>query len=298
MATLPPFFKIQDRIKMRIIRLQDFSINPLRIASAFLFVTAPFAAWMTLSIFGFVVESNLWNIARSETNFPISPTVTITALFSAVLLIVGGVISLKRPVIGLPLAVAALLAFFFEAYSSFGTFSGGILVSILPGLGFFMTLSGIVLGLGSLRGPEIKIGQLGPRLRTRTGLAQTGLFVAAIGFAGDGWNHWSADHLLAFMGLTGFELVFHRLFLASVSALVVIMLVRGNWIFQKGGGGIVLVMFSALVLDAAYHFSTGSIAGFVGEEPSELFLHSMIYYGTVLIVIARFLIGHMRPLSR
>ncbi len=298
MATFPPFFKIRDRIKMRIVRLQDFSINPLRIASAFLIVTAPFAAWMTLSVFGFVVESNLWSIARSETNFPISSTVTITALFLAVLLIVAGLISLKRPVIGLPIAFGALLAFFFEAYSSYGTFSGGILVSILPGLGFFMTLSGIILGLGSLRGPEIRLGQIVPHVLTETGLAQTGLFVAAIGLAGDGWNHWSADHLPAFMGLTGFELVFHRLFLAGVSTLVVIMLVRGNLIFERMGGSVVLILFSALMFDVIYHFSTNTIVGFIGDNPIELLLHSFIYYGTTLIVIARFLLRPSRSVSR
>lgn len=278
--------------------MQEFSINPLRIASAFLFVTAPFAAWMTLSVFGFVLESSLWNVARSETNFPISPDVAVTALFSAVLLIVGGLISIRRTVIGLPLAVGALLTFFFEAHSSYGTFSGGILVSVLPGLGFFMTLTGIILGLGSLRAPEIRLGQIIPRALTRIGLAQTGLFAAAIGLAGDGWIHWSADHLPAFLGLTGFELVFHRLFLASISALVIIMLVRGNLIFERIGGSVVLILFSALMFDSIYHFSTNTIAGFIGDNPVELLLHSFIYYGTALIVIARFLLGSVRAVAR
>src|SRR5689334_21479658 len=107
-------------------RLERVRINPLGMASGVLLLLAPFEAWMTLSALGFVLGSNLWEIANSQTSFPIGTNVASTALYSGMILIIAGLVSFRRAKFGLPLAIAAMLLFGLESYSTFGTFPGPI----------------------------------------------------------------------------------------------------------------------------------------------------------------------------
>jgi len=56
------------------------------------------------------------------------------------------------------------------------------------------------------------------------------------------------------------------------------------------GSIVVLVGFTAVILDAGYHTSTGSVAALVGDNLGELLLHALAYYGMVSLMIARFLL--------
>lgn len=270
-------------------RLQTVRVNPLGIASGVLLLFAPFGAWITLSAFGFVSGSNLWEISNSQTSFPIGTNVASTAPYSATILIVAGLISIRRAKIGLPLATAAVLFFGVESYSSFGTFPGPIPVSILPGTGFALALCGIALGLGAIRTSEIPVLRVISGLRTRKGLGEAGILLTSVFLAADGWSHWSSGQLSSFLGVTLLEGVIHRIFLLGVVFLLTTFLVQRSLFFQRAGGVLLLGTFGALILDAIYHFSTGSIAGFVGHDGAEILFHALTYYGVASLVTARLL---------
>lgn len=271
-------------------RLQTVRINPLGLASGVLLSFAPFGAWMTLSAFGFVSESNLWEIANSQTSFPIGTNVASTALYSAVTLIVAGLISIIRAKIGLPIAAAAVLFFGLESYSTFGTFSGPIPVSILPGTGFALAFCGIALGLGATRTSEMPPMKLLSGLRTRKGLGEAGILLTSVFLAADGWSHWSSGQLSSFLGETLSEGVIHRIFLLGVVFLLMTFIVQRSMFFARTGGVLLIGTFGALILDAIYHLSTGSIVGFVGHDGSEILFHALTYYGVASLVTARLLL--------
>lgn len=268
----------------------DVRINPLGIVSGFFLLLAPFAGWMTLSAFGFVTGSNLWEIANSQTNFPISQRLASAAFYSAILLILGGLVSLKWTKFGLPFAAVALSVFGVESYPTFGTFPSAIPVSVLPGLGLFLVLAGIVLGLGSLRWGETPLANLLTRLGTRLGLAEAGVFVVGFSLATDGWNHWATGQLSGFLGVTPIEGVIHRVFLLGVASLLLVFLVQKGMMVGSLGGVLVSATFATLVLDAAYHVTTGSVLAFVGDDATEVLLHALTYYGVASLVIARLLL--------
>jgi len=271
-------------------RLQSVRINPLGIASGALLLFAPFGAWMTLSVFGFVSGSNLWEIANSKTSFPISTNVALTALYSGIILILSGIVSLRRAIFGLPLAIVALSLFGLESYSTFGTFPGPIPVSILPGIGFFLAVCGIALGLGALRTSEMPAMRYLSGLRTRQGLSETGILLTSVFLAADGWSHWSDGQLSEFLGVTSLEGVIHRIFLLGVAILLMMFIVQRRIFLERTGGVSLLATFSALILDAVYHFSTGSIVGFVGHDATEILFHALTYYGMASLVTARILL--------
>ena len=278
------------RTSCKEMRLQTVRINPLGLASGVLLLFAPFGAWMTLSAFGFVSGSNLWEIANSQTSFPIGTNVASTALYSAVTLIAAGLISILRAKIGLPIAAAAVLFFGLESYSTFGTFSGPIPVSILPGTGFALASCGIVLGLGAVRTNEIPVTRVISGLRTRKGLGEAGIFLTSVFLAVDGWSHWSSGQLSSFLGGTLVEGVIHRIFLLGVVLLLITYLVQRRMFFERTGRILLLVTFGALILDTVYHFSTGSIVGFVGHDGEEILFHALTYYGVASLIAARLLL--------
>jgi hypothetical protein len=251
---------------------------------------APFGAWMTLSAFGFVSGSNLWEIANSQTSFPISMNVAPIALYSGVMLILAGLVSFGRAKFGLPLAMAAVLLFGLESYSTFGTFPGPIPVFILPGTGFFLALCGIAMGLGALRTSEMPVKGFLSSLRTRLGLSEAGILLTSVFFAADGWSHWSSGQLSEFLGATLLEGVIHRIFFLGAVAILMVFLVQRTVFLERIGGVLVLATFGALIVDACYHFATGSIVGFVGHDATEILLHALTYYGAASLVVARFLL--------
>jgi hypothetical protein len=271
-------------------RLQSVRINPLGIASGVFLLLAPFGPWMTLSAFGFVSGSDLWQISNSQMSFPVSMDVTSSALYLGTILIIAGFVSFWRTKFGLPAATAAVLVFVIESYSTFGTFPGPIPVSILPGTGFFLALSGIALGLGALRTREVPVKVFLSNLRTRQGLGEAGILLMSIFLATDGWNHWSNGQLSEFLGTTLLEGIIHRIFFLGAVAILMIFVVQKNTFLERVGGVLVLATFGALILDAGYHFTTGSIVGFVGHDGTEVLFHTLTYYGAAMLVVARFLV--------
>jgi len=272
------------------VSLEKFRINPLGILSAVFMILAPFGAWMTLSAFGYTSQSNLFEIVQSRTSFPLGASIASTAVYSNILLIIGGLIVWRRPREGLLLAISGLALFVIESFSTFGMFPGAIPVSILPGTGFFLGVSGILIGVGSLRTNELPIPTYLAALKTRLGLGEAAVVVSSIFLAADGWTHWSDGELLGFLGGGFLEGSIHRVFFVGVAALLVIFLVNKNLFLERGGGLLVAATFGALLLDGVYHFATGNLIVFVGHDAIEVLLHALSYYGLVTLVVARFFI--------
>jgi hypothetical protein len=245
---------------------------------------------MTLSAFGFVIDANLWQIANSQTSFPVGTNIPTTALVAGVLFILGGLVSLYQSKFGLPIGIVSVVVFEFESYSVLGTFSSAIPVSILPGVGLYLAIAGMVMGVASLRMREMSIATLASSLKTRLGLAEAGIVLASVFLGADGWNHWSAGQLSGFLGETLLEGVIHRVFILGLVALFFVFLFSKRLFLQRIGGVLVLTAFGGLVLDAAYHLATGSIVAFVGHDGVEILFHISTYYGTASLVIARLLL--------
>jgi|SRR5215831_1409673 len=272
------------------ISLQKFKINPLGLLSAAFMILAPFGAWMTLSAFGYTSQSNLFDIVRSQTSFPIEASVASTATYSTILLIIGGLLVWKKPKMGLLLAIASLALFGTESFSTFGTSQGPIPVSILPGIGFFLGVCGVLLGVGSLRTDRLSIPAYVAALRTRLGLGEAGVVVSSIFLGADGWSHWSNGELSGFLGTGFLEGSIHRAFFLGVTALLLVFVVNKTFFQERWGAVLVAGTFGALLLDVVYHLMTGSVVDFVGHDGTEVLLHALSYYGVVSLVIARFLI--------
>jgi hypothetical protein len=271
------------------ISIEKLRINPLGILSAVFMILAPFGAWMTLSAFGYTSQSNLFEIIQSQTSFPIAASLASIAVYSSILLIIAGLIVWKRPKVGVLLASASVVLFGVESYSTFGMFSGPIPVSILPGIGFFLGFSGIVIGIGSLRTVDRPVMDWLAALRTRLGLGEVGIVVESTFLAADGWTHWSNGALSGFLGAGILEGTIHRAFFVGVAALLLVFLVNKPLFLNRSGGMLVLATFCALLLDVVYHFTTGSVTDFVGHDATEVLVHALSYYGVVSLVIARFL---------
>ncbi len=270
--------------------LQDLRINPLSLVSSFLLLLAPFTTWIVLSGFGIAVGSSLWDVAVYRTSFPVSMRQASFALYSGILLVSSGIVLVKSTRFGLLVGSAALATFTLESYSMFGTFGYGLLVLILPGVGFLLAFLGLLIGVASHWTKPVRISDLLPMLLTQKGLTYAGLLIGSIAFATDGWVHWSTGHLSAFLGSVPYEETFHVVPWISLVILLAMLFVPKELVSGRLGSIVVLVGFTAVILDAGYHTSTGSVAALVGDNLGELLLHALAYYGMVSLMIARFLL--------
>ncbi|HYY91088.1 MAG TPA: hypothetical protein VE955_03795 [Candidatus Dormibacteraeota bacterium] len=271
-------------------QFERLKVNPLSIMSGVFMLVAPFRTWMTLSAFGYVSGSNLWQITASETNFPIDRNIPSVALYSGILMIIAGLVTIGWTRIGLPISAVSLSLFGLESYSSFGVFSGPIPVSILPGIGFYLGLSGMVLGLAALRAEGIPFANVIDNFKTKISLGRVGTLVTSVFLSADAWNHWSSGEFSGFLGTTLLEGAIHRAFFLGVGLLLVLFVTNSLRFVDRIGGALVLATFCGLILDAAYHVVTGSIVEFVGHDSTEILLHAVTYYGAVTVVIGRFLL--------
>jgi hypothetical protein len=278
---------MKNRIGMS---LKDLRVNPLSIVSSFLLLIAPFTNWIVLSGFGIAVGSSLWDVATNHTNFLVSTRQASSALYSGILLVSSGILLVKSTRFGLLVGSATLATFTLESYSMFGTFGSGLLVLILPGVGFLLAFLGLLVGMASHWTKPMRISDDLPMLATRKGLTYAGLLVGSIAFVTDGWVHWSTGHLSAFLGSTPYEETFHVVPWISLIILLAMLFVPKQLISGRLGSIVVLAGFTAVILDAAYHTSAGSVASLVGDSPSELLLHALSYYSMASLMIARFLL--------
>jgi len=282
---------IEQAMKNRVgMSLKDLRVNLLSILSSFLLLIAPFTNWIVLSGFGISVGSSLWDVATYHTNFLVSMRQASFALYSGILLVSSGILLVKSTRFGLLIGSAALATFTLESYSMFGTFGSGLLVLILPGVGFLLAFFGLLVGVASHWTKPMRISDDLPMLATRKGLTYAGLLVGSIAFATDGWVHWSTGHLSAFLGSTPYEETFHVVPWISLIILLAMLFVPKQLISGRLGSIVVLAGFTAVILDAAYHTSTGSVASLLGDSPGELLLHALAYYSMASLMIARFLL--------
>ncbi len=277
MQTTPPFF----------LKLKRLHINPARIASSAFLITAPFLSWITLSTFGLNEQSTLWDIARFRTEFPISNNLGTASLWSAVLLILGGLFLTRSVKAGLLVASSGVAAFLLESYPVFGWQPSVIPVLISPGIGLSVASVALVLGTLSIAFEARPVSLLAGRLVTRDGTVKVGLSIAALSLALDGLNHSMQGELLAALGNGIVENLLHGALLASLALLVGLVLLEKT-VPIRLRAGLALAAFLFLVLDVTYHISGGSVLNFVGHDPTEVFLHVSSYYGIAFVLIGSF----------
>jgi hypothetical protein len=267
--------------------LGNIRVNPMRITSSVLLILAPFLSWITVSAFGITAQSNLIDVSQSRTPLPIPPNLPVVSLFSIVLLIIGGLIILRKAIIGLPIATTGLGIYSFEAYSLYGSQVSAIPLVVAPGIGLLIALVAVGTGAVSLRIKSQDFSSLLNGLRTRDGLMGLGLFVASVALLLDGMNHAFQGEASAFFGTGIIEPLFHNGFFVSIFLLVFLFAARKWYQNPAMGSVLVLAAFAFIGLDAAYHLSSGDAAGFLGHDFQETILHTLAYYGTALVVIGR-----------
>jgi len=273
------------------IDFRNMRVNPLSVISAVLFILAPFFSWITVSAFGLTAEATLLDVASSKTPLSIPPALPQASLLATILLVVGGLILPKIVRVGLPVATAGLALFLLESYSLFGSPVSVIPIVVAPGIGLLTALVSIGVGAASFRVRSQELKTLVRKLSTRQGLTEIGLFVATFSLVLDGLNHAVLGQLSAFLGAGLAEPVFHLGFLSAIFLLVFLFSVRKEFQSELMDSALIIAGFAFIILDAAYHISTGGASGFVGHDLTEIVLHVSTYYGTAFLVIGRFFKG-------
>ena len=276
---------------MDMIDFRNMRVNPLSVISAVLFILAPFFSWITVSAFGLTAEATLLDVASSKTPLSIPPALPQASLLATILLVVGGLILPKIVRVGLPVATAGLALFLLESYSLFGSPVSVIPIVVAPGIGLLTALVSIGVGAASFRVRSQELKTLVRKLSTRQGLTEIGLFVATFSLVLDGLNHVVLGQLSAFLGAGVAEPVFHLGFLSAIFLLVFLFSVRKEFQSELMDSALIIAGFAFIILDAAYHISTGGASGFVGHDLTEIVLHVSTYYGTAFLVIGRFFKG-------
>ncbi len=279
--------------------LWSIKVNPLQVASAFFILLSPFLTWVTIvsvvivqnfAVFGAASQSNLLQVSSQQIGTNISDSAAVEALLSAILLGVGGLITLRSLKVGLPIAALGLLSFLVPFYPMFGASAlGAQQTFISPGIGFFLAAVGTGIGVISPATRTQSTRVLIHQLKRGESLAKVGVFVGSVALTLDFFNHLVLGQLPAFVG---FGLVAETLHLGLVlgvaAALFVVVLgkrvARDEWLTMAGVGTLVL-----LGIDASYNLLTGNLDAFLGHNSTETVLHLSVYYGVALLVVSRFL---------
>jgi len=269
------------------VQSQTIRINPLRIVSAILLIISPFLSWITVSAFGLTAQATLIDVTQSIVPLQIPQNLHSVSLVAAILLILGGMILLKAPKIGLPMATAGIIAYLSVSYILYGSQTSVIPVVIAPGVGLVTSTISVAIGTISLRVHSQAWDEYFQKVKTRQGITAAGLFIAATALAIDGLVHTEQGELSSFVGTGTIEPVFHLGFLISIILVIVLFLVRKMWASTPVNSIIVAAAFAFVILDAAYHLSTGEVSGFLGHDSSEVMLHVLAYYGTAALLVGR-----------
>jgi hypothetical protein len=269
------------------VELKTLRISPLSVVSAVLFIVAPFLSWISLSTFGITENSTLVDVARSDVPLNIPQNLPFASLIAMILLVAGGFVILKSLKIGLPTATVGLAIFLYVSYGLFGSPVSVIPVVIAPGIGLLAAIVSAAIGTVSLRIPGQEFQSYVQKIKTREGLTVAGLFMASMALLLDGLNHAGQQELSEFIGRGMLEPIFHLGFITSISLLVVLFSIRKKFVSKLTNTILVGTGFLFIILDAAYHISTGEMSGFFGHDSTELILHVSAYYGAALLLIGR-----------
>jgi hypothetical protein len=285
---LPPFFAIRLRLTI------DHRINPLKLASAFFLVVAPFLTWVTIvsvviyqgfAVFGTAAQSNLLMVSSQELGTNITQASSIGATASMFLLPTGGLAMLKSAKAGVLIASAGLLAYLIPSYATFGTQTYGYqLTFISPGIGLFVAGAGLVMGSISFLKKSSPIPTLLASLHTRSGLATLGACVGSVGLSLDILNHAALGQLSDFVGSGVIEQALHLGLVAGIGALLL------TTVFATRNKDRYLLLASLATMgllgaDLVNSSVSGSIHDFLGHNPTETVLHVSVYYGIALSLV-------------
>jgi hypothetical protein len=275
---------------------RNIRVNPVGLASAALLLAAPFLPWLTVIAYAvfqnlafpqFAIRSDLWAIQQGRVPVNVPQGLPVVALITAVLLILGGLLSIRRPKLGSGAAVVGLVLFGAVSYPSYGTSqTGALVVSVIPDLGLFSAIVGAVLAVISTRIEERPLGTLIQELRTRQGLTELGLLFAVVSLSLDGLTHGALGQLSVFLGSSVVEMGLHLSFFSCITGLSVVFLVSRRSVYSEGFRLLTLGAFIFLLADGLYHLSLGQLVDFIGHDSSEIVLHVATYYGLAFLLIA------------
>ena len=298
MTTSPSFFQkslkrasqtIQDQsLETRsMVQLQTLRINPLSIVSAALFLISPFLSWITVSAFGLTVQSTLPDITRSNVPLDIPQDLPVASAITTILLIIGGLALLRTAKIGLPIAAVGLVVYLSTSYSLYRTPVSVIPITIAPGLGLVTAIVSEGIAAASLRVQPRPVRTYLLKITSRRGITTIGVFTATTALTIDGLNHIGQGEFSSFIGTGAIEPVFHLGFLVSILLISIFFLARRSWTSPTTNSITIAAAFAFILLDAAYHISTGEVSGFLSHDPTETMLHVFAYYGTAFMLVGR-----------
>lgn len=109
--------------------------------------------------------------------------------------------------------------------------------------------------------------------------------MALVSLALDGLNHSALGQLPDLLGSSPLEEILHIGFFVGLG-LTAAVLVRVGFEPRLLVRLIVIGTFAFLLADGAYHLYGGDVLDFVGHNSTEVIVHTVTYYGVVLIVIS------------
>jgi hypothetical protein len=280
---------------------QQIRIKPLQILASGLLIISPFLAWIVGLFFVMVeiktvkllldeseIAPNLWAISNNQAGLAVSQTIEIASFYSALLLILGGIVLFRYPRIGLLTSTLGVVSFSVFSYGTFGeTHSASTTALIVPGIGLFVASFGIVLGSVALREKERTLSVWISTLKTREGMTKTGTVIAAITLALDGINHTTLGQIQDFIGVTPLEMLIHLGFVCGVILLLGLEVLHVDLTRPTLVTGISILSFAFMISDGAYHYASGDIYEFIGHGSVEIVLHTLTYYGLALAALGR-----------